>query len=162
MDPMAIDDILGLFVLVPIISGRAVSADQQIANLTLFYRVAAFIGNQCFIAWHELTRASRLYLAYTVADKDMQDLCAADAIEDVHIEFFFPAPQDIGGQGLTHPETNTDGGEIEAFLCNGQSEHNRTERGNTGRDGRAIPLQPFEPSLPHHQPNSLYPPLPHP
>src|SRR5258708_23679511 len=107
MDPMPIDDILGLFVLVPIISSRAVSADQQIANLTLFYRAAAFIGNQCFIAWHELTRASRLYPAYTVADKDMHDLCAADAIEDVHIEFFFPAPQDISWASLPHPGRNT-------------------------------------------------------
>src|SRR6266849_4802267 len=123
MDPMAIDNILGLFVLVPIISGRAVSADQQIANLTLFYRVAAFIGNQCFIAWHELTRASRLYLAYTVADKDMQDL---------------------GGQGLTSRDTNAHGGEIEAFLYIGQGEHTSVERGNTEKDGRAILLNHFE------------------
>src|SRR5258708_8812605 len=148
MDPMAIDDILGLFVLVPIISGRAVSADQQIANLTLFYRVAAFIGNQCFIAWHELTRASRLYLAYTVADKDMQDLCAADAIEDVHIEFFFPAPQDIGGQGLTNPDPNTHRGEIEAFLPIWPRGHTHVKTGNTEENRPPIPPNPLQPYPP--------------
>src|SRR5260370_30130144 len=112
MDPMPIDDILGLFVLVPIISSRAVSADQQIANLTLFYRVAAFIGNQCFIAWHELTRASRLYLAYTVTDKDMQHLSADDTIISVHIEFFFTTTQDNGAQMCTHQNIKSVAGHI--------------------------------------------------
>src|SRR5258708_26555536 len=140
MDPMAIDDILGLVVLVSIISGGAVSADQQIANVTLFYRVAAFIGNQCFIAWHELTRASRLYLAYTVADKDMQDLCAADAIEDVHIEFFFPAPQDIGGQGLTSRDTKWHGGEIQAFFFIREGEQTKRKGWDNDEEGRAIML----------------------
>src|SRR5260370_40506121 len=74
----------------------------------------------------------------------MQDLCAADAIEDVHIEFFFPAPQDIGGQGLTSRDTNAHGGEIEAFVCIGQGEHTSVERGNTEEDGRAILLNHFE------------------
>src|SRR5205823_4765502 len=116
MNPVTIYDILGPFVLVPIVRGRTVSANQQIANVALFYRVATFIGNQCLVARHEFAGASRLYLARTVTDKNMQNLRAADTIENIYIEFFLPTPQDISGQSLTGRDTNTNGGEIEAFL----------------------------------------------
>ena len=83
MNPVTADDIFGLFMFVPIIGGCAISANQQDANLTLFYCMAVFIGYQSLVARHKLTGTTGLYLSCMVTNKDMQDLCAADAIKDV-------------------------------------------------------------------------------
>src|SRR6266487_1690434 len=117
MNPVAIDNILGLLVLVPIICSCAVSAYQQIANIALLYRVTTFVGNQCLVARHKLAGTTWLYLACAITDKNVQYFRATDAIEDLNIEFILPTPQNIRGQSFASRDTNTNGREIEVFLC---------------------------------------------
>src|SRR5258708_24476837 len=135
MNPVAVDDILGLFVLVPIVRGRAVPTNQQIADLTLGYCVPALIGNQSLVAWYKLAAAARFYFAGTITNKNVQYLRAADAVKNIYIEFFPPAPQDIGGQGLPGRDAGTDGGEIETLLSIRQGEHARLGRGASIKNG---------------------------
>ena len=153
---MTVDDILGLFVLVPIVRGRAVPANQQIADLTLGYCMPALIGNQSLVAWYKLAAAARFYFAGTITDKNVQYLRAADTVKNVYIEFFPPAPQDIGGQSLPGRDAGTNGGEIETLLCIRQGEHARVERGTAIEDGRAVLLHNLEHVLRQWPPGIVY------
>src|SRR6266851_5604991 len=144
MNPVAVDGVLGLFMLVPVVRRRAVAANQEVANLAVFDRVAALVGNQRFVAWHQLARTAGAYLSWAIADEDVQDFGAANAIEDLHVESLFPAPQDVRGQGFAGRDAEAHGGKIEALTGLGQREHRRVERGNAEEDGRAILLDTFE------------------
>src|SRR5437879_2545022 len=107
MDPMAVDGILRLLVLIPVVGRSAITTNKQIANLSLWHDMAAFISNQGFIAWNRPARATWTYLSEAVANEDMQDFGTADAIEDIDVEAVLPAPQDIGGQCLACRNTDT-------------------------------------------------------
>src|SRR5215469_179333 len=144
MNPVAIDSIPGLFMLVPVVCCRTVTANQEVTYLTLFDHVAAFVGNQRFVAWHQHARTAWMYLTRAIADEDVQDFGATNAIEDLHMEGLFPAPQDVRGQSLAGRDAKAHGGKIEALASIGQREHRCVERGNTVKDGRAILLDAFE------------------
>src|SRR5215469_10145024 len=115
MNPVAVDGVLSLFMLVPVVCRRAVATNQEVAYLTLFDRVAALVGNQRFVAWHQLTRTAGTYLSWAIADEDVQDFGAANAIEDLHEEGLFPTPQDVRGQGLAGRDAEAHRRKIEAF-----------------------------------------------
>src|SRR6266852_6239074 len=101
VNPVAVNGIFGLLMLVPVVGGGAIAANEQVADLAPCNSVSAFIGNQRLVAGHQLARAARPDLSRAVTDEDMQYLCAADAIQDIDMEFLLPAAQDIGGQRLT-------------------------------------------------------------
>src|SRR6266700_1991859 len=144
MNPVAVDGVLGLFMLVPVVRCRAVAANQEVAYLAVFYRVAALAGNQRVEAWHQLARTAGAYLSRAIADEDVQDFGAANTIEDLHVEGLFPAPQDVRGQGLAGRDAEAHRGKIEALAGIGQREHRCIERGNAVEDGRAILLNGLE------------------
>lgn len=50
-----------------------------------------FINDARLVARNELARASRADLALAVADKNVEDLGATDAIEDIDVELLLPA-----------------------------------------------------------------------
>src|SRR6266567_1072795 len=56
---------------------------------------------ECLVTRHQLARAAWLYLSYPVTDENVQDLSAANAVEDLYVEGFLEATKDIGRQGFT-------------------------------------------------------------
>src|SRR5438309_9917024 len=74
----------------------------------------------------------------------MQDFGAADAIQDVNVEFLLPAPEDIGGQGFSGGDADAYGGEVEAFLCIWQGQHACVERWYTVEYGWSVLLNDLE------------------
>src|SRR5947209_1024402 len=106
INPVTIDHVFGLLVFVPIICGCAVTADEEIANIALKDGMAAFVGDQRLIARYKLTGAAWFDLSYTVADEDVQNLCTANAIENLYMEGLLEAAQDIGGQRFTRGDTD--------------------------------------------------------
>src|SRR5205085_5320512 len=87
VNPVAVNGIFGLFVLVPIERGRTISANQEITNVSLLDRVSTFIGNERFVAWDELSCTPWPYLTCTITDENVQNLGAADTIENIYVEF---------------------------------------------------------------------------
>src|SRR5260221_11907009 len=144
MNPVAVEGFLALFVLVPVLRRRVFDANEVVPNLAVFYRVAALVGNQRFVAWHQLAGTAGAYLSWAIADEDVQDFGAANAIEDLHVEGLFPAAQDVRGQGLAGRDAEAHGGKIEALTGLGKRAHSRVERGNAVEDGRPILLDAFE------------------
>src|SRR5579875_131951 len=156
MNPVTVDHIFGLLMLVPVVRGGAVPLDQQVADFTLRYGLAFFIGDDGLIARHELTGTARLYLANAIADEDMQDFGAADAIQDIDVKFFLPAAQDIGGQGFSGGDADAYRGEIEVFLGIRQRQHTRVKRRHAIEDGRTKLLNDLEHILGHRPPRIEY------
>src|SRR6266571_968374 len=144
MNPVPIDHIFGLFVLVPVVGCNTITPNQKIANISLADWLIMFIGDLCFVTRHQLSRTPWLNLAWTVANEDVQDFGATDAIENLDMEFLLPASQNVGRKGFTGRDTDTHGREIEAFLCIGQGKHTSIERRHTIEDSRAVLLDYFE------------------
>src|SRR3989440_1091600 len=155
MNPVSIDNIFGLLVLVPIVCCGTITFNEQIANISLGYRMAAFVGNQCLITRHKPARAAWLYLSYPVTDENVQDLSAANAIEDLYVEGFLEATKDIGRQGFTGGDADTHGGEIETFSCIGQGQHTGIKRGNAIEDRWTILFNNFEHIFRHQTPREM-------
>src|SRR5215467_5665741 len=107
MNPVAVDGILCLLVLVPIVCCRTVATNQEVADIALLHRMAAFIGNQRLIARYELACAAWSDLASTITDEDMQNLGAADAIEDLYMEGVLPTSQNVSRQRFTGRDAQT-------------------------------------------------------
>src|SRR5579883_2299182 len=144
MNPVPGDGIFGLLMLVPIIGRDAVPANQQIANLALLHRVAVLIGNQGLVAGNQLAGAAGTDLVGPIADKDMQNLGAADAVEDDHVELILPAAQDLARQGLACRDADAHRGEVEAFLGVGQGQHARIERWHAVENAWPVLLDDLE------------------
>src|SRR3989440_2359958 len=155
MNPVSIDHVFGLLVLVPIVCCGTITFNEQIANISLGDSMAAFVGNQCLITRHKLARAAWLYPSYPITDENVQDLSAANAIEDLYIEGFLEATKDIGRQGFTGGDADTHGGEIEAFSCIGQSQHTGIERRNAIEDRWTILFNDFEHIFRHQTPREM-------
>src|SRR5205085_448107 len=155
MNPVSIDNIFGLLVLVPIVRCGTITFNEQIANISLRYRMATFVGNQCLITRHKLACAAWFYLSYPVTDENVQDLSAANAIEDLYVEGFLEATKDIGREGFTGGDADTHGGEIEAFSCIGQGQHTGIECGNAIEDRWTILFNNFEHIFRHQTPRKM-------
>src|SRR5256714_6910436 len=155
MNPVSIDHIFRLLVVVPIVPCGTIPFNEQIANISLAYSMAAFVGNQCLITRHKPACAAWLYLSYPVTDENVQDLSAANAIEDLYVEGFLEATKDIGRQGFTGGDADTHGGEIEAFSCIGQGQHTGIERGNAIEDRWTILFNDFEHIFRHQTPRKM-------
>src|SRR5215831_17699091 len=81
MNPLPVENIFRLFVLIPIICSSAISAYQQITYITLLYCVATLIGNHSFVSWHQPAGTTGSNLPCAITDKNMQNFCTADAIK---------------------------------------------------------------------------------
>src|SRR5437588_4449492 len=155
MNPVSIDHVFVLLVLVPIVCCGTITFNEQIANISLGDSMTAFVGNQCLITRHQLACAAWLYLSNPVTDENVQDLSAANAIEDLYVEGFLEATKDISRQGFTGGDADTHGGEIETFSCIGQGQHTGIERGNAIEDRWTILFNDFEHIFRHQTPRKM-------
>src|SRR6202035_3355297 len=100
-------------VLVPVIGADAVALDQQVADRPIRYVFAGVIDDAGLVARHQLARRARTDATGSVGDENVQDLGAADAIEDLKPESILEAFVEGFGQRLTRRHRLTNAGEIE-------------------------------------------------
>src|SRR5207245_2705203 len=82
-----------------------------------------FVYNTSFVARHEFTRAARTHIARTIADKDMENLRATDAIQNLDVKLLLPTTEDIGWQRLTRRDAGAHRRKIKALLGVGNGKH---------------------------------------
>src|SRR5579875_2841270 len=144
MDPVTVYRVFGFLMLVPVVRGDAVTANQEITDFARLDCVAMFIGEQGFIAGHKLAGAARPDIVRAVANEDMQNLGAANTIQNIHPKSVLPATQDLARQRLSSGNTNAHGRKVETLLGFGQGQHVGVKRGRAVEDGRAILLDYLE------------------
>src|SRR5579875_3890040 len=123
MDPVTVYRVFGFLMLVPVVRGDAVTANQEITDFARLDCVAMFIGEQGFIAGHKLAGAARPDIVRAVANEDTQNLAR---------------------QRLASGNTNAHGRKVETLLGFGQGQHVGVKRGRAVEDGRAILLDYLE------------------
>src|SRR5579859_7882429 len=74
VNPVAINRVFGLFVLVPILRSDAVATNQQVADIALWHGLPCLVGNHCLIAGYQLARTAGANLTGAIADKDVEYL----------------------------------------------------------------------------------------
>ena len=85
-DPVPFDRVLGPLVLVPVVGAGAVAFDQQVADGPVRYIVARLVDDPRLVSRHELAACARADAAGPIRDEDMEDLGAADPVENFHAE----------------------------------------------------------------------------
>ena len=85
-DPVAGDRVLRLFVLIPVERTRRVSLDDQIAELAPGNLAPVLVDEARFVAGDRDSARAGTHAPGLVRDEDVQDLCRADAVEDLDAE----------------------------------------------------------------------------
>src|SRR5205085_2322670 len=85
-DPLALDRVLGAFVLVPVVGAGAVALDQEVAHGAIGDVDARIVDDPCFVARDQLAGRAGTSTGWTIGNKDMENLGAADAIQDLDAE----------------------------------------------------------------------------
>src|SRR5262249_3335047 len=119
-NPVALDGVLGLLVLVPIHGAGGIATYQQIADLARRHRLASLIENARLIASDQPARGPRPYGIRLVGDEDVHDLRRADAIQDGHAEAFSEPLEDGWWKRLAGRDTPAHRREIAPCLLRQQ------------------------------------------
>ena len=137
---MAIDDVFALFMLIPVESGGTFATNQECAHLPSGNRLSLRVHNPRLVARHQFAGAARANIPRTIADKNVQDLCAANPIQNIDLKRLPPALEDTGWQGFTSRHAQTNGGKIKAFGHLWHGQHTGIEGRNSKENGRALLL----------------------
>src|ERR1700682_271929 len=88
---MALDRVLCPFVLVPVVGAGASALDQQFPDGPVLHVIALVIDDASLVAGHQLAGRPGTDATRSVRDKDVKNLGAADAVEDLHAESILEA-----------------------------------------------------------------------
>src|SRR5206468_9516426 len=85
-DPVAFDGVFRPFVFVPVVGAGAVTLDQQVAHRPVRHIRARLINDLSLVARYELAARPRSDPAGPIRDENMEDLGAADPVENLQAE----------------------------------------------------------------------------
>src|SRR6266478_3821544 len=99
-DPMALNRVFGLLMLVPIVSTGRVGLNQKIADFTLHNRPVVVVHDSGLEPGNNLSTGARSRSRRDIGDDHVKCFCRADGIQDFHSESLFEAMKNSGRQGL--------------------------------------------------------------
>src|SRR5439155_14837427 len=85
-DPVPFDGVLGPLVFVPVVGAGAVALDQQVAYRSVRHIRARLVNDPRLVSRHKLAARPGADPAGPIGDEDMEDLRAADAVENLPTE----------------------------------------------------------------------------
>src|SRR6266446_5938369 len=99
-DPMALNRVFGLLMLVPVVSTGRVGLNQKIADFTLHNRPVVVVHDSGLEPGNNLSTGARSRSKRYIGDDHMQRFGRADGIQDFHSESLLETMEHSGRQGL--------------------------------------------------------------
>src|SRR5260370_3284488 len=107
--PMALDGLFRLLVLVPVAGADRITLDQQIPDFAVENRLSIFVDDARLIAFEDLSARAWPGCAWPIGDEHVQSFGRADGIEYLDSKLFFeavkqPRRQSFAGRdAMAHP-----------------------------------------------------------
>src|SRR5882724_9253981 len=99
-DPMALNCVFSLLMLIPIVSTGRVGLNQKIADFALHNRPVVVVHDSGLEPGNNLSTGARSRSRRDIGDDHVQRFGRADGIQDFHSESLFEAMKNSGRQGL--------------------------------------------------------------